>query len=132
MRITIHPAPMLEEPEVVEPVLASENRGRGLSASLLPNAGSGVHGESCWITSSSSAAGISSRCSASTSTCRRAKVDPPGADGLSPPHSSGDDLKVMHWWFQDGLVGWVGFFLALLIGLGIGLILRTGLRARLH
>jgi hypothetical protein len=70
--------------------------------------------------------------SAGTTACRRAKVDPPGADGLSPPHSSGDDLKVMHWWFQDGLVGWVGFFLALLIGLGIGLILRTGLRARLH
>jgi hypothetical protein len=34
----------------------------------------------------------------------------------------------MHWWFQDGLVGWVWFFLAvvllIVVGLGIMVILR--------
>ena len=42
----------------------------------------------------------------------------------------------MHCWFQDGLVGWVWFFLAfvllILIGLGIMVILRTGLRGTRH
>ncbi len=42
----------------------------------------------------------------------------------------------MHWWFQEGLVGWVAFFLfwAFVIGLGLGVwrILRTGLRGRLR
>jgi hypothetical protein len=42
----------------------------------------------------------------------------------------------MHWWFQEGLVGWVWFFLfwalLMLIGLGIRLILPTGLRGRRH
>jgi ABC-type multidrug transport system permease subunit len=42
----------------------------------------------------------------------------------------------MHWWFQEGLVGWLWFFLVfvllILIGLGIMVVLRRGLRERRH
>jgi hypothetical protein len=27
----------------------------------------------------------------------------------------------MHWWFQDGLAGWIGFLFALMVGLAIGI-----------
>lgn len=41
----------------------------------------------------------------------------------------------MHWWFQEGVVGWVAFSLFwAFVGLGFGgwALLRTGLRGRLR
>jgi hypothetical protein len=61
-----------------------------------------------------------------------------GFPARAPGWARGYDLKVMqmHWWFQEGLVGWVAFFLfwAFVIGLGLVVwrILRTGLRGRLR